>query len=84
MRQQIVNAGIDDLVRRYKLECTAWRRLFFAHSGDGGEVNLVDYPENGFAGKTDYDQVLLREIVSADLFAALQEPCREQELAPGK
>lgn len=84
LRQQIVNAGIDDLVRRYKLECAARLRPFFAHSGDEGEVNLADYPENGFAGKTDYDQVLLREIVSADLFAALQEPCREQELAPGK
>lgn len=43
-------------------------------------MNLADYPENGFSGKTDYGQVLLKDIVSAELFFALQKPCAEQAL----
>ena len=80
LRQQIVNGGIDDLARRYYLECQEQGLPFLVHSGTGGEMNLADYPENGFAGKTDYEQVLLKEIVSSDLWAALWTPCQEQVL----
>lgn len=83
LRQQIVNAGIDDLARRFYLECREQGMAFFAHSGDGNTINLDDYPENGFSGKDDYSQVRLKDIVDAGLFAALKEPCREQELTPG-
>lgn len=80
LRQQIVNAGIDDLARRFYLECKKQEKPFFVHSGDAGAINLADYPENGFSGKTDYDQVLLKDVITADLLAALQAPCSEQEL----
>lgn len=80
LRQQIVNAGIDDLARRFYLECAEQGLPFFVHSGDGCPMNLADYPENGFSGKTDYGQVLLKDIVSAELFFALQKPCAEQAL----
>lgn len=83
LRQQIVNAGIDDLARRFYLECAEQGVPFWSHSGDDSSIHLTDYPENGFSGKTDYGQVLLKDIVSAQLFAALQKPCAERELMPG-
>lgn len=80
LRQQMVNAGIDDLARRYYLECEAQGLDFFAHSGGGKTLDLRDYPENGFSGKEDFGQVLLKDLVTAELWRDLQQPCQEQVL----
>lgn len=77
LRQQIVNAGIDDLVRRYLWECAAQGITPCFHSGDDSPVCLEDYPANGFSGKTAYGQVCLKDIVSSELWQQLQLPCTE-------
>lgn len=67
---EVVNAGMDDLVRRALKE--------FRYGG-GMPVNRVneprvcwgDWPRNGFSGKTAYRQILLKRILSSDLYGSL-------------
>lgn len=75
LRKEIVNAGIDDLARRFYLECQQLGKPLFFHSGNGNTMDLEDYPLNGFADKTDFAQVKVKEVVSSSLWQQLQLPC---------
>ena len=79
LRRQIVNMGIDDLARRYYLECQALGKAMTYHSGEG-KMMLSDYPENGFSGKTDFCEVKLKDVVSKELWQKLCLSSAEEPL----
>lgn len=65
IRSALVNAGENELVRRYALEFGNDPPLI--HEG-GGPVNWQAYEGKGFKDKTAFNQVLLKEVLEAELW----------------
>ncbi|NLO21476.1 MAG: YkgJ family cysteine cluster protein [Syntrophomonadaceae bacterium] len=68
LRSQVVNKGMDDLIR---ISLKA-----FASRGQNLPINRrrsvrirpEDWGKNGFSGKEDYSQVMMKKVLSSDLF----------------
>ncbi|MEW6696950.1 MAG: YkgJ family cysteine cluster protein [Bacillota bacterium] len=71
LRSELVNAGMDELVRLWLTESRRAGRRPYAHEEHHAEPNPEDYPANGFTGKTAYSQVLLAEVCSEKLWRKL-------------
>jgi len=71
LREQIVNAGENELIRQYHLEHQDQEPVI--HEGQG-PVQWSAYEGKGFRDKTSFDQVLIKDVVDADLFERLQRP----------
>jgi Fe-S-cluster containining protein len=68
LREQIVNAGENELIRLYSLEFSGET----PHIDEGkGAVEWSAYIGKGFTNKTAFDQVLIREVVDEALFQRL-------------
>ena len=73
LRDLLLNIGEDELVRQYLLEAETFAIPLVIHEGKNPSPRLADYPATSFAGKTAYSQVLLRDVLPAELWTALQE-----------
>lgn len=68
LRGQLVNAGENELVRRYALEYHGQP----PHVDEGGgPVDWEAYEGKGFADKTSFDDILLRDVVDEALWKRL-------------
>lgn len=73
VRQAIVNAGEDELVRWW-LDCAQKASMdYWYDEADNPRVDPDDWQRGPFSGKTSYDEVLLKEILSPELLARLWE-----------
>ncbi|ABO50687.1 protein of unknown function UPF0153 [Desulforamulus reducens MI-1] len=67
-RSELVNTGMDELVRLWMSQCKdAGIRLFY-HEEYQASPQGEDYPENGFTGKKTYKDVLLKEVCSLEVW----------------
>ncbi|CCO06983.1 YkgJ family cysteine cluster protein [Desulforamulus hydrothermalis] len=74
LRSELVNAGMDELVRQWLWQSRQAGRKPVAHEAHNPNPNLADYPANGFTDKTSYRQVLLADICSRKLWSKLYKP----------
>ncbi|MCR4418961.1 MAG: YkgJ family cysteine cluster protein [Clostridia bacterium] len=73
LRETLVNLGQDELVRLL-LEC-AGPEGFPINEADAPDLRPEDWTDkNAFSGKTDYGQVLLREVLPARLWQEVYRP----------
>lgn len=72
LRDLLLNMGEDELVRQYLLESEETGLPLLIHEAKDAHPQLADYPETVFAGKSSYNQVLLRDVMTAELWASLQ------------
>lgn len=70
LREAVVNTGEDELVR-LSLEVAGDRGLLY-HEAVDPLVDKRDWPENSWTGKTEYNQVPLKEILSPSLWSELK------------
>lgn len=70
-RSQLVNQGMDELVRRWLSQCKDAGINLFYHEGYEANPQLADYPKNGFTGKTKYDEVILKDVCSPEVWQKL-------------
>ncbi|GAB6157777.1 hypothetical protein JCM39194_09770 [Desulfotomaculum varum] len=71
LRSELVNAGMDELVRQWLWQSRQAGRKPFAHEAHNANPNMDDYPVNGFTDKTSYRQVFLADICSRKLWNKL-------------
>lgn len=73
LRESVVNAGEDEFVRRW-LSCASDNDLdFWFHEGDDPQVNPEDWKPGPFTGKESYAEVLLKDVVSEELWRRLKQ-----------
>lgn len=70
-RSQLVNQGMDELVRQWMIQCKAAGINLFYHEENGANPQLEDYPKSGFTGKTKYNEVILKEVCSPEVWQKL-------------
>lgn len=68
MRGQIVNAGMDELVRSSIAGFQRIGQPFPVNRSYQGQLNQRDWPKGYFTGKTSYSEVRLARILSFDLW----------------
>lgn len=73
LRSYIVNAGEDDLVRRWLLDARERGVEPYVHEAEDPRVDLNDWPPNPFSGREAYAQVRLRELCPEPLWRKLAE-----------
>ncbi len=71
LRSQLVNSGMDELVRIWLMQSKQAGQKPFMHEQYQADPRLEDYPSNAFSGKSSYDKVLLRDICTAKLWSQL-------------
>lgn len=71
LRSQIVNQGMDELVRKSILTFQTRGLLLPVDRGREDGIDLADWSENCFTGKTDYSEILLQDVLSSDLLRIL-------------
>lgn len=74
LREAVVNAGEDELVRRWLEYAEAGLCSFWYDDGDFPHVDLEDWLEGPFTGKSSYSQVLVKDVVPPALWSRL---CRD-------
>jgi hypothetical protein len=68
LRSQVVNQGMDELVR-ISLQAFALRgQTLPLNFSLRPRIRSEDWGKNVFSGKEDYSQILLRKVLSSDLF----------------
>ncbi len=71
LRESVVNAGEDELVR-WLLSYAAENGIdFWYHEADDPQVNVEDWKPGSFTGKESYAQVRLKDVVSPELWERL-------------
>lgn len=68
---QVVNQGMDELVRLAIKEFKRRGMVLPAAGGTGKTVNPADWQPNCFTGKPDYGKILLEEVLTSDLMKVL-------------
>ncbi len=71
LKSQIVNQGMDELVRKAISEFKALGLDLPVNKGKKTAVNITDWSENCFTGKKNYSEVLLKDLLSPDLMKVL-------------
>ncbi|WP_333871770.1 YkgJ family cysteine cluster protein [Desulforamulus putei] len=74
LRSELVNTGMDELVRLWLLQSRQAGQKPYAHEEHNANLRLADYPANGFTHKTSYSQVYLAEVCSQKLWNKLRYP----------
>ncbi|GAB6180476.1 hypothetical protein JCM14036_17950 [Desulfotomaculum defluvii] len=74
LRSQLVNTGMDELVRIWMNQCKDADIKLFYHEEYKANPELADYLESGFTGKTKYSEVLLKEVCTPELWQKLYPP----------
>lgn len=72
LRSAIINQGMDELVRQALLTADAAALPLVIHDAYNPSIDPTDWPENPFSGKTAYDQVLLRDLCTVELWRNLR------------
>lgn len=67
LRSQVVNQGMDELVRQTLLRFKKEGKSLPVSRGSTKNISLNDWPKNCFSGKTSYSDVLLEKVLSSDL-----------------
>lgn len=68
LRERIVNAGEDELVRLW------FKTSMIMHIADDPRPDPGDWPPTAFSGKSDFGSVLLRDILPPKLWRAMKWP----------
>jgi len=68
LRAALVNAGMDELVRRWLTAALALRTPPVIHEAEEPSLRLADWSPTAFSGRRDPQQVYLRELVSPALW----------------
>ena len=71
LRSQLVNLGMDELVRLWLIQSQQAAQKPFMHEQHQGEPRLADYPSNAFTDKISYDQVLIKNVCTPELWGQL-------------
>lgn len=71
LRSQLVNTGMDELVRLWLMLSQQKGINPYIHEGHNACPKSEDYPSNGFTGKKAYREVLLRDVCDATLWKQL-------------
>lgn len=74
LREVIVNRGEDELVRQWLAEAAATGREPEFHEGYNPRPREEDWPPTPFSGRTDYQEVRLKEICPPRLWEKLLGP----------
>lgn len=72
LRAALVNAGMDELVRRWLTAALALRTPPVIHEAEEPSLRLADWPPTAFSGRGDPHRVYLRELVSPALWDRLR------------
>ncbi|MEN6390975.1 MAG: YkgJ family cysteine cluster protein [Syntrophomonas sp.] len=67
LRSQVVNQGMDELVRLALLRFKKEGKILPVSRGNTRNVSLNDWPVNCFSGKSTYVDVFLENVLSSDL-----------------
>ncbi|MEQ8174707.1 MAG: YkgJ family cysteine cluster protein [Syntrophomonadaceae bacterium] len=67
LRSQVVNQGMDELVRLAILRFKKEGKTLPVRQGNTKNVSLNDWPVNCFSGKSTYAEILLENVLSSDL-----------------
>lgn len=67
LRSQVVNQGMDELVRLAMLSFKQEGRELPVSRGKTKNINFKDWPKNRFSGKKAYSELLLENVLSSDL-----------------
>lgn len=67
LRSQVVNQGMDELVRLAILRFKKEGKALPVSRGKTKSVSLTDWPKNCFSGKDTYAELLLENVLSSDL-----------------
>lgn len=71
MRSQIVNQGMDELIRLSLAAFQGGDLPFPVDRGKRAEIDPVQWCSNVFTGKRSYSQLRLREVLSSDLWLGM-------------
>lgn len=71
IRSELVNAGMDELVKLWLTKLKNSGQKPFIHEAHNPCPDLRDYPMNGFSNKKHYNQVLIKEVCSKELWHQL-------------
>ncbi|AQS59540.1 YkgJ family cysteine cluster protein [Desulforamulus ferrireducens] len=71
LRSQLVNAGMDELVRLWLIQSQQAGQKPFMHEQHQAAPCLEDYPVNAFTGKVGYGQVLLKDVCTPELWGQI-------------
>lgn len=82
LRSSLLNAGEDELVRRYLLEAQETNIPIKIDEVKNAAPKLEDYPSKTFSDKTHYSQVRIKEVLSEKAWELLYLPPENRE-APG-
>jgi|LFRM01.1.fsa_nt_gb Fe-S-cluster containining protein len=73
LREAVVNAGEDELVRRWLEFAEAGLCGFWYDEADSPDVDLEDWVKGPFTGKSSYSQVLIKDVLPPGLWARLHQ-----------
>lgn len=71
IRSQIVNQGMDELVRKAIIAFNSQGNAIPVNRGSTRNINLADWPRNRFTDKNMYTKIYLKDILSSDLLRVL-------------
>lgn len=71
LRSELVNKGMDELVRLWLLQSRQAKRKLQMHEQYQASPVLEDYPSNAFSEKNRYEEVLIKEICTPKLWNKL-------------
>lgn len=71
LRSQVVNQGMDELIRTSIIAFKNEGRDLPVNYGKQGSINLEDWHKNCFTGKHNYAEVALKNVLSANCMKAL-------------
>lgn len=71
LREALVNAGEDELVRRWINRARDMENDFWFDDADAPDIVLEDWKTGPFSGKNRYSELLLKEVLPGDLWAQL-------------
>lgn len=71
IRSQVVNQGMDELIRKSLLLFKSQRAELPVDRGEKSNINRSDWKKNRFSGKSSYADILLKEVLSSDLIRDL-------------
>ncbi len=68
LRSQVVNTGMDELIRSSIHEFSSIGQTLPVNRSRNARVNIKDWEKNQFTGKKNYSQILIKNVLSSDLF----------------
>ncbi len=79
IRNHIIHKGQEDLIRRWVSQVQEWGEFLFEKFDREKGVNVYhgfskDWPPNAFSGKSNYNEVLLKDLLPAELWEKVYKP----------